>query len=95
MNKLDIKCYIFRRASKEWTAATNDLPLISATCLEPEDALKRMQIYVLQEIAHQLDRDEIPTASGLELSITFEIVSEVEANRILYGERNDFDMDIQ
>lgn len=85
MNEVKVKCYLFRKAiSKQWVASTNDLPLMSVTASEPEDALKRMQLLIIREVADRIESSDIPISSELEISLSFEIVNEGDAARLLH-----------
>lgn len=79
---INIRCYLYRdTGSKLWTAESNDLPECKATCIQPEDSVKRIQSIAFEQLAREIMYKAL--SSNLQINITVEIVSEDEARRLL------------
>jgi|SRR5581483_11726524 len=78
-----ITCYLYRNKEKLWTAEAKGFSDCKATCIQPEDTLRRIHTLVLEEIARRMRNDEIPLCDKLEVAVNVEIVSYDEAKRLL------------
>lgn len=74
--------YIYRNTySKLWTAESREFDDLKATCSEPEDSLKRIQVLILERLASRVMTDTL--TNNLEITIKSTVMSEQEAREEL------------
>ena len=81
-----VNCYIYRDLeTKLWVAETRDVRDCKATCMQPEDALRRIQSLALDRVSSQIAMHDLPLTSNIQVMVNTTVVDQNEAYRLLHS----------
>lgn len=91
---IKVQCYLYRDTdTKMWTAESKDLTGCKATCIQPEDTLRRIQSIALERLAERMMLEDL--SNNLQIDISVTIVTEEEAKRLIGIPPSHFDSDYE
>ena len=89
-----ITCYMYRDSgSKVWSIDTGDLSLCRASCVEPEDAVRRGLSLILEKYSQEVMNSSFNLSTNLKLEIDVQIVTEEEFTKLINKQKYNYDTD--